>query len=269
MSDLIEILALGSQWVERLKEKHDSWKGWETVELRGAFTASLCEKDDFVVHGSRVAGIMQLLQLARNGARTHTAHARAHYNLIGACTQTVKTTKKCTNPLRRYTFANTHVARSPSPAPWLPSGWFVSRDPGYSARLNKSHQVGSDSSHVDGTPNVIWRLGEHEIGPSSASSDTLSRCDVVLSLDASVLALYLSFFFVTHTDTHTHAHTLIHAKQSKNTLWHTVPADILSFCAKQGPSVQPPTPYIYPLRLFVLFFMFHFPSAYPWSLLSL
>lgn len=131
---------------------------------------------------------------------------------------------------------HTHVARSPSPAPWLPSGWFVSRDPGYSARLNKSHQVGSDSSHVDGAPNVIWRLGEHEIGPSSASSDTLSRCDVVLSLDASVLSLYLSFFFVTHTHTHTHSHP------RKTIQKHTVPADILSFCAKRGPSVQPPTP---------------------------
>lgn len=96
----------------------------ETVELRGAFTASLCEKDDFVVHGSRVAGIMQLLHLARNGARTHTAHARAHYNLIGACTQTVKTTKKCTNPLRR-THLPTHT-RSPQPQPRsLASIWVI------------------------------------------------------------------------------------------------------------------------------------------------
>lgn len=37
------------------------------------------------------------------------------------------------------------------------------------AGLNKSHQAGSDSSHVDSVPNVIWRLGKHEIGPSRAS----------------------------------------------------------------------------------------------------
>lgn len=163
---------------------------------------------------------------------------------------------------------HTHVARSPSPAPWLPSGWFVSRDPGYSARLNKSHQVGSDSSHVDGAPNVIWRLGEHEIGPSSASSDTLSRCDVVLSLDASVLSLYLSFFFVTHTHTHTHSHP--RKTIQKHTLTHCAGWHIILLCKTGAISSTPhPSPYIYPLRLFVLFFMFHFPSAYPWSLLSL
>lgn len=37
----------------------------------------------------------------------------------------------------------------------------------------------------------------------SASSDTLSRCDVVLSLDASVLALFISLFSLLHTLTHT------------------------------------------------------------------
>lgn len=50
--------------------------------------------------------------------------------------------------------------------------------PSCSARLNKSHQAGSDSSHVDSVPNVVWRLGEHATGPSRASIR-----DVIPSLD--------------------------------------------------------------------------------------
>lgn len=41
--------------------------------------------------------------------------------------------------------------------------------PSCSAGLNSSHQAGSDSSYVDSVPNVVWRLGEHEIRPSRAS----------------------------------------------------------------------------------------------------
>lgn len=93
-------------------------------------------------------------------------------------------------------------------APWLPSKWFVSRDPSYSTGLNKSHQVGSDSSYVNVAPNVIWRLGEHGIGPSSSLHCTPSFCDVILSLDDSVLA---HFLFHTHIDTL----TCIYTKQSK------------------------------------------------------
>lgn len=150
-------------------------------------------------------------------ARTQLMHVHITIWSVHACRRS-KQPRSARIHLGAHICRHTHVARSPSPAPWLPSGWFVSRDPGYSARLNKSHQVGSDSSHVDGTPNVIWRLGEHEIGPSSASSDTLSRCDVVLSLDASVL----SFFFVTHTHPHTLTHTLSSTQNNPNTHFDTL-----------------------------------------------
>lgn len=121
--------------------------------------------------------------------------------------------------------------------------------PSYSAGLNKSHQAGSDSSYVDRMPNVIWRLGEHGIGPNSAL-----LCDVILSLDESAQSRSLTHIPASAQNSQKHALT--------QSAWLTY----YPLSAKRGPSVQ--TPHT-PLRLFVLFFMFHFPSTHPWSLLSL
>lgn len=108
------------------------------------------------------------------------------------------------------------------------------------------NQVGSGSSYVDTVPNVIWRLGEHGIGAGGSSHghtftlwcrfESWWKCAGSFSLS-----------------------NLYPHKTIKNRLWHIEPPDI---SAKRGPSVQPP-------HMFVLFFMFHFPSTHPWSLLSL
>lgn len=216
------------------------------------FLGSSRWKDDFV---SWIASCRH--HAASSRERTQVTHTHAIVWLVHARTQS-KQPGNARIHLGTHVYKDTHIVR----APWLPSGWFVSRDPSYSAGLNKSHQVGSDSSYVDGMPNVIWRLGEHEIGPSSASSDTLSLCDVVLS--CSVFSSSAFFFF--YTLTHSHPHETI----KKHTLTHSAGWNIILLCKNRGHQFTTPPPHpTYPLRLFVLFFMFHFPSTYAWSLLSL
>lgn len=143
--------------------------------------------------------------------------------------------------------------------PWLPSKWFVSRDPSYSAGLNKSHQAASDSSYVDVMLNVIWRLGEHRIGPCSASQGTLSLCDVIFSFVDSVHSLMLSLSLCL-------SHTLTPTTNNQNPQCDTHCLIYYRSLQSWGHQFNPPHT---PRRLFVLFFMFHFPSTHPWSLLSL
>lgn len=153
---------------------------------------------------------------------------------------------RCTGKLT-LTQTHTHAIAAAAAAAWLPSKWFVSRHPSSSAGLNKSHQAGSDSSYVDRMPNVIWRLGEHRIGPNGASP-----CDVILSLDESL------------TRSRTCAPSARNSQ--KRGLTRSARLTYYPSSAKPGPSVRNRHT---PLRLFVLFFMFHFPSACLESLLSL
>lgn len=105
---------------------------------------------------------------------------------------------------KQFKQRDTHIDTHGISAPWLPSKWFVSRDPSCSAGWNKSHQAGSDFLYVDRMPNVIWRLGEHRIGPNSAW-----LCDVILSLDES-LAHSHTFVFTKNSQKRTLTHTLMH-----------------------------------------------------------
>lgn len=105
--------------------------------------------------------------------------------------------------------------------PWLPSKWFVSRDPSYSAGLNKSHQAASDSSYVDVMLNVIWRLGEHRIGPCSASQGTLSLCDVIFSFVDSVHSLMLSLS-LSVSCTHSHPQQTIKIHNVTHIAWYII-----------------------------------------------
>lgn len=88
-------------------------------------------------------------------------------------------TNTCSNNLHAV---QTNIERPSEPLERVT--WLLHRSclrylyPSCSAGLNKSHQAGSDSSYVDSVPNVVWRLGEHEIRPSRASLR-----DVVPSLD--------------------------------------------------------------------------------------
>lgn len=68
--------------------------------------------------------------------------------------------------------------------------------PSCSAGLIKSDQARCDSSYVDSVPNVVWRLGEHEMGPSRASLR-----DVIPSPDER-LTRFRACLHVHETETH-------------------------------------------------------------------
>ncbi len=127
--------------------------------------------------------------------------------------------------------AHMFVDRHALPAPWFPSKWFVSRDPSYSAGLNKSHQVGSDSSYVDGMPNVIWRLGEHGLG--------LAAPRFMMSFWVLMKACCRSLSFsLSHTRTHTHAHKTQNSQ--KHTLAHSSSWRIIPSLQSQGHQFNAP-----------------------------
>lgn len=118
--------------------------------------------------------------------------------------------------------------------------------PSCSAGLNKSHQAGSDSSCVDSVPNVVWRLCDHEIGPSRGSFR-----DVFPSLDGRLAR----------------SRACLNAHETEMLCDMTCAADIFSHLRRAGAIGSGPLlPTSHPRKLLRLF-IFPLPSALPCNLL--